>query len=154
MEGKYTKAGTIIGGISLIVAILAIVLAKPKTSNDLSGEWLMTSTIEKADLKDYVGAEVEWKMYITESDNKIKGTAEKIKINGEPLDYSQRTSLNFDGIIENDNKLIINYIENGKLRKTSGLIKAIFSNDNFEGEFSQTASSANGKIKAKKIIPN
>ena len=114
----------------------------------------MTSTIEKADLKDYIGAEVEWKMYITECDNKIKGSAEKIKINGEDLDYSQRTSLEFEGIIEDNNKLVVNYIENGKRRKTNGIIKATFSKDNFEGVFSQTASSANGKIKAEKIIPN
>lgn len=155
MEGKYTKAGTIIGGIGLIITIVVTIISfVPKTSNDLSGEWLMTSTIEKADLKDYIGAEVEWKMYITECDNKIKGSAEKIKINGEDLDYSQRTSLEFEGIIEDNNKLVVNYIENGKRRKTNGIIKATFSKDNFEGVFSQTASSANGKIKAEKIIPN
>ena len=147
MEGKYTKAGTIIALISLIIAAISFV---PKSSNNLTGEWLMTSKITKADMKAYIGAEVQWKMYITESDNKIQGTAEKIKINGIDVDYNQRTSLEFNGVIEK-NKLTINYVENGKVRKTSGIIKSIFQDDSFFGNFSQTASSTNGTIIGCKI---
>lgn len=135
---------------SLIAIITFILFFFPKSSNDLAGEWLMTSKITKADMKVYIGAEVKWKMFITECDNKIKGTAEKIKINNIDLEYNQRTSLEFDGVIEK-NKLFINYIENGKSRKTSGIIKVTFQKDKFSGKFSQTASSANGTIEGLKL---
>lgn len=150
MEGKYTKAGTIIGLIGLLITIIVTTISfMSKSSNNLTGEWLMTSKITKADLKAYIGAEVQWKMFVTESDNKIQGTAEKIKINGVDVDYDERTSLEFNGVIEK-NKLTINFIENGKARKTSGIIKSIFQEDSFFGNFSQTASSTEGTITGKK----
>lgn len=146
MEGKYTKAGTIFGLIGLLITIIVTIISFiPKSSNNLTGEWLMTSKITKADLKTYIGAKVQWKMFITESDNKIHGAAEKIKINNVDVEYNQRTSLEFDGVIEKD-KFFINYIENGKLRKTSGIMEVTFRNDKFSGKFSQTASSASGTI--------
>lgn len=147
MEGKYTKAGTIIGLIGLIITVISFM---PKSSNNLAGEWLMTSKVTKADMKAYIGAEVQWKMFITESDNKIQGTAEKIKINGVDLDYNERTSLELNGTIEK-NKLIINYTENGKVRKTSGIINSTFFKNKFSGKFSQTASSTQGTIAGNKI---
>lgn len=151
MEGKYTKAGTIFGLIGLLITIIVTTISfMSKSSNNLTGEWLMTSKIIKADLKAYIGAEVQWKMFITESNNKIQGTAEKIKINGVDVDYNQRTSLELDGIIEG-NKLIINFVENGKVRKTSGILKSIFQEDSFSGNFSHTASSTEGTITGKKI---
>ena len=88
MEGKYTKAGTIIGLIGLLITIIVTTISfMSKSSNNLTGEWLMTSKITKADLKAYIGAEVQWKMFVTESDNKMQGTAEKIKIYCVDVDY-------------------------------------------------------------------
>lgn len=151
MEGKYTKAGTIIGSIGLLITIVVTVISFiPKSSNNLAGEWLMTSKVFHADMKAYIGAEVQWKMFITESDNKIQGTAEKIKINGVDVDYNQRTSMEFNGVIE-ENKLIINFVENGKMRKTSGIIIARFKEDTFSGSFSHTASNTKGEIYSVKI---
>lgn len=151
MEGKYTRAGTIIGLIGLLITIVVTVISFiPKSSNNLAGEWLMTSKVTHADMKAYIGAEVQWKMFITESDNKIQGTAEKIKINGVDLDYNQRTSMEFNGVIEDDN-LILNFVENGKVRKTSGIIIASFQEDTFSGSFSHTASNTKGEIYSVKI---
>lgn len=147
MEGKYTKAGTIIGLVGLLIALWSLV---PKSSNNIAGEWLMTSKVDAADLSAYVGAEIQWKMFITENQNTVKGTAEKVKINGEELDYKQRTSLEFEGVVDGNN-LVINYIENGKARKTSGIIKVKLEDERFYGNFSQTASSAKGSITAEKI---
>lgn len=135
---------------SLIAVVTFIFVCIPKSSNNLAGEWLMISRITNADMKSYIGAEVQWKMFITECDNKIKGTAEKIKINDIDLEYNQRTSLEFDGVIEKE-KLFINYIENGKSRKTSGIMEVVFQNDKFSGKFSQTASSAIGTVEGTKL---
>ena len=45
MEGKYTKAGTIIGGIGLIITIVVTIISfVPKTSNDLF-VWRMANDI-------------------------------------------------------------------------------------------------------------
>lgn len=147
MEGRYTKAGTIIGLLGLLVALWSLI---PKSTNNLAGEWLMTSKVNEADLSAYVGAEIQWRMFITENQNTVKGTAEKAKINGKELDYKQRTSLEFEGVVDGKT-LVINYVENGKIRKTSGIIKVKFDDKRFFGEFSQTASSAKGSVVGEKI---
>lgn len=151
MEGKYTKAGTIISLLGLLITIVVTVISFiPTTSNNLAGEWLMISKVEKADLKTYIGAEIQWRMFMTECEGKISGTAEKVKINGVNVDYNQRTLMEFEGVIEK-NKLFINYVENGKKRKTNGIITVVFENDKFSGDFSQTASSAKGIVKGVKV---
>ena len=147
MEGKYTKAGTIIGLLGLLIALWSLM---PKSSNNLAGEWLMTSKVNEADLSAYVGAEIQWRLFIVENQNTVKGTAEKVKINGKELDYRQRTSLEFEGVVDGKT-LIVNYIENGKIRVTRGVIKVIIEKDKFFGKFSQTASNAKGSIIAEKI---
>ena len=151
MEGKYTKAGTIIGLVSLLITIIITIISfTTKLSHNLAGEWLMTSRVEKAGLKAYLGSEIQWKMFIDENQNIVKGTAEKIKVNGQELDYNQRTSLEFEGFIDGKT-LVINYVEDGKIRKTSGIIKVRFNEKRFSGEFSQTAPSAEGSIIGIKI---
>jgi hypothetical protein len=76
MKKKFNKLNLIIGFSASLIAIISFVLMFiTKSSNNLAGEWLMTSKITKADMKAYIGAEVQWKMFITESDNKIQGTA-------------------------------------------------------------------------------
>lgn len=147
MEGRYTKAGTIIGLLGLLLALWSLI---PKSTNNLAGEWLMTSKVNEADLSAYIGTEIQWRMFITENQNTIKGTAEKVKINGKELDYKQRTSLEFEGVVEGKT-LIINYVENGRVRKTSGIIKVQFDEGKFSGVFSQTASNAKGSINGEKI---
>lgn len=100
MKKKFNKLNIILGFLASLIAVITfIIMFIPKSSNQLTGEWLMTSTIEEADLKAYIGSEAQWKMFMTECDNKIQGTAEKIKNNGVDLDYNQRTSLEFDGIM-------------------------------------------------------
>lgn len=151
MRKKFNTLNVLIGFLASIVTVVGFVMIYiPKSPNNLTGEWLMTSKVEKSDFKAYIGADVQWRMFITECDNKVKGTAEKIKINGIDIDYNQRTSLEFEGVIEK-NKLTINYIENGKIRKTSGIIDVIFEKDKFFGQFSQTAASAGGSITGIKI---
>lgn len=152
MKKRFNKLNLIIGFLASLIAVITfIIMFIPKSSNNLAGEWLMTSNVTNADMKAYIGAEIEWKMFITECDNKIQGVAEKITINGVDVDYNQRTSMELNGIIE-ENKLIINFVENGKVRKTSGIIIARFKDDTFSGNFSQTASSTKGNIRGLKIL--
>jgi len=76
---------------------------------------------------------------------KIIGSGEKIRINGEKLNYSERTTLILNGsILENNFK--INYTEKGKLRETTGLLIGTIKDNKFEGTFSQTASDSKGNI--------
>lgn len=146
MEGKYTKLGTIAGVLALAVTIWQIL---PKWDKKIDGEWVMTTKIKEADLKQYVGMEVKWKLFLTENEQRIKGTAEKIAINNKELDYALRTTLELEGNIKDD-KLNLNYIENGKIRKTSGILLLTISDNEFEGQFSQTASNTKGEVKALK----
>jgi len=130
--------------------VIAVIQLFPKADKKVDGEWEMISKVENADFKEYVGLEIKWKMFITEQDNKVKGSAEKIEINYKPLDYRIRTSMNFDGTIKG-NKMILNYTEAGKMRNTTGIIIVKLSNESFKGNFSQTASSTTGEILGKKI---
>lgn len=146
MEGKYTKLSTIAGILALAIAIWQIL---PKWDKKIDGEWVMTTKIREADLQKYVGMEVKWRLFLTENDQRIKGTAEKIAINDKELDYALRTTLELEGNIKDD-KLNLNYIENGKIRKTSGILVVTISDNEFEGQFSQTASNTKGEVKALK----
>jgi hypothetical protein len=147
MEGKYTKLGAIVGILGLAVTTWQIF---PKHSKKIDGEWIMTNKVKEADLKQYIGMEVKWKLYITESENKVKGTAEKVAVNNDDLDYSLRTTLEIEGNIKDD-KMNLNYVENGKIRKTSGIFIATINGNEFSGQFSQTASNTKGDIKGIKL---
>lgn len=142
MEGKYTKIGTIVGIVGLMVTIWQIL---PEENKKIDGEWIMTSTIREADSEQYIGMKVKWKLYITENSNKVTGTAEKVAIDNNELDYNLRTTLTIEGNIKED-KLNLNYVEKGKIRNTSGIFIATISGDEFSGQFSQTASNTKGEI--------
>ena len=147
MEGNYTKLGAIAGIIGVVITTFQLL---PKSDNKIDGEWIMISKVREADLRQYIGMEIKWKLFITESEQKIKGTAEKIAINNKDLDYSLRTTLEIEGNIKDD-KINLNYVENGKIRKTSGIFIAIINENEFNGEFSQTASNTKGEIKGIKL---
>ena len=142
MEGKYTKIATITG---LIVLGITLWQLFSKSDKKLDGEWQMTTTVQEADLKDYKGLQIKWKMFITENSEDIKGTAEKTAINNIPLDYKIHTSMTFEGHIKG-NKMILNYTETGKLRNTSGIMEIELQKNRFNGTFSQTASNTSGTV--------
>lgn len=142
MEGKYTKLSVVIGLLGLIISISQI---QPKEDKKIAGEWSMTCKIIEADFKPYIGMEIKWKIFLTENDQKVKGTAEKVLINNKELDYNLRTSMELEGNIKDD-VITLNYIENGKIRKTSGIFIAIIKGNEFTGHFSQTASNTKGEL--------
>jgi hypothetical protein len=144
MEGKYTKLSAGLGLIGVIIAIWQLIPAKDK---NIDGEWEMTSKICHANLEEYVGMEFKWKLYLTESDKKVSGTAEKIAVNGKDIDFNRRTSMDLVGNIKDD-VLTLNYVENGRIRKTSGILITTLKNNTFTGTFSQTASDTKGEITA------
>lgn len=147
MEGKYTKFGTIIGAIALMITIWQVF---PNKENHLDGEWKMVTKIDKSSLSTYEGMTVEWKMFICENENIIRGTAEKIKINDIVLDTKGRTSIEFEGNVKDEN-ISINFKEKGKLRETTGIILANLENDKFIGTFSQSAANTTGQVLAIKL---
>ncbi|MDI1257210.1 MAG: hypothetical protein PSV16_14040 [Flavobacterium sp.] len=147
MEGKYTKISALVGIIALAIAIWQIY---PKAKYNINGEWKMISQIEDSSLSTYKGMTVEWQMFICENANDIKGTAEKVKINNVELSAASRTSLEFEGHITDD-QIVLNYQENGKKRRTSGIITAKLNGDSFEGKFSQTAANTKGRIFAERV---
>ncbi|MGB3228822.1 MAG: hypothetical protein WBB02_12695 [Saprospiraceae bacterium] len=143
MEGKYTITSTIVGLLALIVTIWQLY---PKTDKKINGEWIMISKINEADLKEYLGLEIQWKLFLTEKDQIIKGKAEKVTINNEKLNYDLRTSMDIEGNLKDD-VLTLNYTEYGKRRNTTGIIIATLNDKGFVGQFSQTASNTRGEIK-------
>jgi len=146
-EGWHTKLGTYIAIIALIITVWQII---PNKVKHLNGEWIMITEISDSKFSSYKGMTVQWKMFVCENGNVIKGTGEKIKINNVFLDAKDRTTLEFEGSIKDD-KIAINYTEFGKLRKTSGIIIANLGHDQFSGTFSQSAADTTGKVEAKKI---
>jgi len=142
MEGKYTKIGVLIAIASLILTIIQFF---PTEDKKIDGEWKMTSKITDADLKKYIGIEIQWKLYLTEIDQKVKGTAEKIAIDNKELDYNLRTTIDIEGNIKN-NILTLNYTEYGIKRKTTGIFFININDNVFNGHFSQTASNTKGVL--------
>lgn len=146
-EGKYTKIGTVVGIIALVITIWQI---WPTAKPSLDGEWKLTTEVSQSNYSAYVGEKIEWKMFLSENQNIIKGSAEKVKINGEELDSKGKTSLELEGSLKGGN-IVLAFSENGKLRKTTGIIQAKVLGDILEGTFSQTAANSTGKILAEKI---
>lgn len=151
MEGKYTKIGTIVGVIGLLITLCQFI---PKRTLQIDGEWNMTSIVNQAKLSIYIGMHIDWKIHFVRSGNKISGAGEKISVNGNELDFRDRTKIELEGTLK-DNEFILRYIEKGKLRETTGVFSGVIYDDKLEGTFSQTASDSKGKIigrKNKKLL--
>jgi len=142
MEGKYTKISVAIAIVALGITIWQV---WPRNKNDYSGTWNVTTEIQEATMKTYIGMNVQWVFSLTQSENEVSGTAEKIAVNSQPLNYSSRTSLILQGSII-DSKFIISFIERGKKRETRGIFKGEFSGNQLSGIFSSTASDSKGII--------
>ena len=147
MEGKYTKIGTILGAVALLITIIQWVAPEKKTL--LKGEWKMTSTVQEAKLSTYVGMEIGWQLLLIQDGKTVSGTGEKIRVNKNELDFKDRTRIELEGIIEDD-AFTLQFIEKGKLRETVGVFTGTVKDDTFEGVFSQTASDSKGIISGKK----
>jgi len=130
--------------------LIAIWQLRKEYIASFSGEWLMKSEIQKADSPSYVGMELEWKLHLFQKGKSIEGTGEKIKVNGVKISYSERTSIDIKGTIKGDN-FTLQYIENGKNRKTTGTFTGKMDGGEFTGKFSQTASDSQGTIKGRKL---
>ncbi|WP_103867579.1 hypothetical protein [Aquimarina sp. I32.4] len=142
MEGKYTKTGTIVGIVAVLITVWQI---NKNKSSEFQGEWIMTSEIQDSQMSNYIGMNIEWVLHITQNGQELEGTGEKIKVNNIKLNYIERTNLRLKGSI-NGKQFIINYIENGKQRQTSGIFKGQINENIFQGEFSQTAADSKGAI--------
>lgn len=104
------------------------------TEKNIEGEGKMVTQFGNANLREFVGIKIEWKMFLYERQGLLKGSAETVRINDMDLDYNIRTNLEFEGTIK-ENKILLNYIENGKNRKTSGQIEAILDGNEFKVDF-------------------
>jgi hypothetical protein len=89
-------------------------------------------------------------MFLSENDNSIKGSAEKVKIDNEELDSKSKTCLTLEGSLK-EGKIVLAYSEDGKLRKTTGIIQLQVIGEMLEGSFSQTAANSTGIVLAEKI---
>lgn len=145
-EGIYTKLASIAGILALLIPVYYLI---PKPDKKLDGEWEMTSIIKEADSKDFIGLKIKWKMFISEQENRVKGSAEKIEINNKSLNYQQRTTINFEGNIKGK-VMTLNYSELGKKRITTGIIIVQIKDNEFLGNFSQSASTTRGLIQGKR----
>jgi len=146
-EGKYTKIGTVVGVIALIITVWQI---WPTSKPNLDGEWKLTTEVTQSNYSAYIGKKIEWKMFLSENQNIIKGTAEKIKIDGQELESKNKTCLQLEGSLKGEN-IVLSISENGKLRTTTGIIQAKVVSDIIEGQFSQTAANSMGKVLAEKV---
>ena len=97
MEGKYTKISAVVGVFALLLAIYQVY---PRSHEDYSGEWNMTSKVEQAQLSNYIGMEIVWRLHLVQNGNQLQGTAEKISVNSKELDFNTRSSLYFNGTLE------------------------------------------------------
>jgi hypothetical protein len=147
MEGKYTKISAIATVIALLIAAWQIF---PKKKKGISGTWQMTSVVESADLKQYIGMESVWTLNLLQTGENISGTAEKITVNSQKLNYSDRSTLLLNGTIQDD-AFAIRFEEKGKLRETSGTFIGDIAKDTFTGTFISTASDSRGTISGFKL---
>jgi hypothetical protein len=117
---------------------------------DISGEWSFEFHTKESTYNPYVNAITEYKMYLIQERNTIKGTGETWKYKGELVPYSDHNPLIIQGVIQKDT-LICNYILKGRSRESFGSFKAYYKEGELSGRFSGAAANAKGEFFAKKI---
>ncbi len=149
----WEKVQLIVDIVALIFTVLQLLHTWQNKSDDdkkITGVWSMTSKVIEADLKKYIGLEIKWRLFLTEKDQRVKGTAEKIAVNNEELKFSDRTKMDLEGHIK-DNVITLNYDEYGKQLTTTGILTVTINGNKFNGNFSQTASNSKGEIVGYKL---
>lgn len=144
--------GTILGGsfLSLIYFILYEFIYRIP---DLSGKWEFEETTLKSSYNPYKNIKVKYLVILRNEGKNIFGSGERIsEINqNENFSYKHKNRINIQiqGHIQKkdfgNDKIIINYSEEGLIRKSSTYHKLeLNSKNNLQGVFSKTAANASG----------
>lgn len=147
------KILAILGAIALITGLLlnfTDIFERFSSESDISGEWYFVFHTEESSYKDYINSVTEYKMHLTQNESEIKGNGEKWKYNGEEIDYSMHRPLKIEGTIKKD-VFTFTFILYGGQRKTTGSVRAQYSDGKLIGNFSGTAADTKGQFISKKV---
>lgn len=124
---------------------------KPKKENvtpvaNLSGEWILTNTIEQTSYSNYQGLRLGYRIYLQQDGNSLKGNGEKRWENGVEISSpTARTPIYLEGTISGDS-VTLNITEVGAKRTTAGQITLTVHPDTntLDGSFSSNAADSSG----------
>ena len=148
------------GRVKLIITVLSFISASftcfkayeyYRTPN-IAGEWYLTLKVESSTYHAYVGDVIGIKAFLTQKDNSVTGHGEKWDYRGQPLPYSQRRKLEFDGSLK-WRKFKTDYILHGETAETTGIIEVEITDGGtkMNGTFAGTAADTKGTITGEKI---
>ncbi|HMW01292.1 MAG TPA: protein kinase [Acidobacteriota bacterium] len=113
---------------------------------DLSGEWILTNTIEHTSYSAYEGLRLGYRIYLQQDGNSLKGNGEKRWENGVEISSpTARTPIYLEGTISGDS-VTLNITEVGAKRTTAGQITLTVhpETNTLDGRFSSNAADSSG----------
>jgi len=147
--------GTIIGGL-LFTLILFLLNEYVFPKNNLTGEWMTITHVEKTTYVPFKDLKIEYKIHLLQKGYELSGSGEKIKDikpdGTETVFFREnRVNIDVDGYFERKyfgkSKVYLNINEDGRKRETRATYVLTLKNNNrLEGSFITTAADARGKI--------
>jgi|GEM_PF-3896532 hypothetical protein len=142
---RYLIAIGIIGGLVTLISFKDDMTTIFKKQNDISGKWEIDQTIQQSSLSRYKGLKVSYQVFLTQDGEIVQGNGEKYSENNTPIKPEDRIPVEINGKVDG-HKLILDIVEHGKLRETTGQMILTLKKDfnTFTGEFSSTAANSSG----------
>jgi len=153
---KFSKA-KLAGIIGVTAGILSIlggleVYYLKMTTKDFSGQWKITCNIKASSYRLYIGKSTGWKVFFTQTGDKLYGRGEMTWVDDKEIPFSQHSPITMDGTVDGD-EITLNYTISGERRLSYGEIKLMMDSDVLaQGTFSGTAANSSGSSVAEKIL--
>lgn len=151
--------GTVIGGL-LFTVILFFLNEHIFTTDNLTGEWNVTSVTEETSYNPYRNLQLFNTFHLLQKGHEIIGSGEKTKeitSSGTEQEYERgkRTLFKINGYYERkflgQSKIYLNIIEDGLKRETrTTYILTVKNKNTLTGTFTSTAADSSGQIKMEK----
>ena len=115
-------------------------------SDDLSGWWEMTNTIQSTNYAQYKGLRLGYRLQLEQDGDRISGRGQKWSENGRTLPSSARTPITVTGTVDGDT-VNLRFTERGAKRTTGGSFSWELSADRtaLKGSFESTAAKTSGR---------
>ncbi|MFN2432556.1 MAG: trypsin-like peptidase domain-containing protein [Gemmatimonadota bacterium] len=112
---------------------------------DLTGEWLLTNTIQQTSYPAFRGLQLGFRLSLRQRGDRVTGQGRKVLENGRELAPAARSLIKLEGTLQ-DHTLTATFVEHGARRTIHGLFSWFVSPDGDElgGRFADTAVHARG----------
>jgi len=124
----------------------------PAGNVNISGTWLLSNEVQSTSYAPFRGLRLAYRARLVQDGSRVVGSGVKWAENGRTLPDSQRTSISFEGRIE-DHTVSLRFSEQGKRRTTRGVLTWNLApgGDEMRGTFSSSAASSSGVSSARRF---